>query len=278
MATRSDEPWPHNLRGHITTTILRPPCRRSCVARIAVNRKRSASSRRITVSRPVSAILAVATRRVELRDWSGLARRNYMVPIPEAVSLDDLNEKILRQCVAYGDHKMAGRDRKVSELYEDEKAHLLSLPAEDIQQCAYVRRSRRQVRHSHRRQESIFRAQPLCGVQGEGAPPRGPGGDFHGISEAGHSREDVWQQQMASRSGSLPRTDSAAAHGFQQRQAHSAVAAELAAVPALFFLSVFAALKAKRKGSRTSSRFSCSTGIIRPARSKPRWSRLQRAT
>jgi len=60
----------------------------------------------------------------------GVARRNYMVPIPEAMSLDDLNEKILRQCVAYGDHKIAGRDRKVSELYEDEKAHLLSLPAE----------------------------------------------------------------------------------------------------------------------------------------------------
>ena len=60
----------------------------------------------------------------------GVARRNYMVPIPEARSLDDLNEEILRQCVAYGDHKIAGRDRKVSELYEDEKAHLLSLPAE----------------------------------------------------------------------------------------------------------------------------------------------------
>lgn len=58
----------------------------------------------------------------------GLARRNYMVPIPEAGSIEELNEKILRQCVAYGNHKMAGRDRKVSELYEDEKSHLLTLP------------------------------------------------------------------------------------------------------------------------------------------------------
>ena len=58
----------------------------------------------------------------------GIARRNYMVPIPEAGSLEELNEKILRQCVAYGNHKMAGRDRKVHELYEDEKEHLLVLP------------------------------------------------------------------------------------------------------------------------------------------------------
>jgi len=58
----------------------------------------------------------------------GFARRNYMVPIPEAASLEELNEKVLRQCVAYGNHKMAGRDRAVNELYEAEKAHLLALP------------------------------------------------------------------------------------------------------------------------------------------------------
>ena len=58
----------------------------------------------------------------------GFARRNYMVPIPEAASLEELNEKILRQCVAYGNHKMAGRDRSVCELYEEEKEHLLALP------------------------------------------------------------------------------------------------------------------------------------------------------
>ena len=59
----------------------------------------------------------------------GFARRNYMVPIPEAASLEELNEKVLRQCIAYGNHKMAGRDRTVNELYEDERAHLLALPA-----------------------------------------------------------------------------------------------------------------------------------------------------
>jgi len=58
----------------------------------------------------------------------GLARRNYMVPVPEAESLEELNEKVLRQFLAYGNHKVAGRDRKVNELYEDEKGHLLAIP------------------------------------------------------------------------------------------------------------------------------------------------------
>ena len=58
----------------------------------------------------------------------GFARRNYMVPIPEADNLEELNEKVLRQCVAYGNHKMSGRDRTVNEFYEEEKAKLLPLP------------------------------------------------------------------------------------------------------------------------------------------------------
>ena len=60
----------------------------------------------------------------------GFARRNYMVPVPEAASLDELNETILGRCLAYGNHKMAGRDRTVNGLYEEEKGHLLSLPEE----------------------------------------------------------------------------------------------------------------------------------------------------
>jgi transposase len=62
----------------------------------------------------------------------GMARRNYMVPVPEGESLEELNENILRQCLAYGNHKMSGRDRKVNELYEDEKEHFLALPEESF--------------------------------------------------------------------------------------------------------------------------------------------------
>jgi transposase len=58
----------------------------------------------------------------------GYARRNYMVPVPEADSLEQLNEKLLQACVLYGDHRIAGRQHTVNELYESEKKHLVALP------------------------------------------------------------------------------------------------------------------------------------------------------
>jgi transposase len=58
----------------------------------------------------------------------GYARRNYMVPVPVADSLEDLNRKLLQECLAYGNHRIAGREYTVNELYEEEKGHLLSLP------------------------------------------------------------------------------------------------------------------------------------------------------
>ncbi len=58
----------------------------------------------------------------------GFARRNYMVPMPEAANIDELNEKILQQCLAYGSHTMAGREQSVDTLYEEEKNSLLPQP------------------------------------------------------------------------------------------------------------------------------------------------------
>jgi len=58
----------------------------------------------------------------------GFARRNYMVPVPEAESLEALNEKLLIDCLAYGSHKKAGHSESVAELFEGEKIHLLDQP------------------------------------------------------------------------------------------------------------------------------------------------------
>jgi len=58
----------------------------------------------------------------------GYARRNYLVPIPDVVDFDELNAKLLEQCHAYGSHKIAGRERTVTHLHSQEKAHLLDLP------------------------------------------------------------------------------------------------------------------------------------------------------
>ncbi|UCG04844.1 MAG: IS21 family transposase [Desulfobacterales bacterium] len=58
----------------------------------------------------------------------GYCRRNYMVPIPEAETLEALNEKLLADCLSYGDHRIAGREQTVNELYEAEKQYLIPLP------------------------------------------------------------------------------------------------------------------------------------------------------
>jgi transposase len=58
----------------------------------------------------------------------GYARRNYMVPVPQADTLEQLNERLLASSMAYGDHRIAGREQTVTELYEQEKNHLIALP------------------------------------------------------------------------------------------------------------------------------------------------------
>jgi len=58
----------------------------------------------------------------------GYARRNYMVPVPQAKSLEDLNMMLLQECLAYGDHRISGKENTVNEMYEQEKKHLLNIP------------------------------------------------------------------------------------------------------------------------------------------------------
>lgn len=58
----------------------------------------------------------------------GYARRNYMVPVPRTESLEALNERLLEECMAYGEHRMATREQSVNELYEAERSHLIALP------------------------------------------------------------------------------------------------------------------------------------------------------
>ncbi len=58
----------------------------------------------------------------------GFARRNYMVPVPEFSSLEELNQRLLDECVSYGAHTIDGRSNTVNELFESEKASLLASP------------------------------------------------------------------------------------------------------------------------------------------------------
>jgi hypothetical protein len=58
----------------------------------------------------------------------GFARRNYMVPVPETSTLEELNKMLLEQCIKYGGHTIQGKDKTVSDLYKKEKGYLYALP------------------------------------------------------------------------------------------------------------------------------------------------------
>lgn len=58
----------------------------------------------------------------------GFVRRNFLVPVPEADTLEDLNERLLAQCIAYGTRTIRGREKPVHMLFEEEKAMLMTLP------------------------------------------------------------------------------------------------------------------------------------------------------
>ena len=59
----------------------------------------------------------------------GYARRNFLVPLPRVETLHALNARLLAECAAYGDHRIAGHDKTVKELFEEERPQLLSLPS-----------------------------------------------------------------------------------------------------------------------------------------------------
>jgi transposase len=58
----------------------------------------------------------------------GFVRRNFLVPVPKAATLEELNERMLAQCLAYGQRTISGREKPVHVLFEEEKAVLLPLP------------------------------------------------------------------------------------------------------------------------------------------------------
>jgi len=59
----------------------------------------------------------------------GYVKRNYFVPLPEADSFEALNQKLLAECLAYGDHRLHGREKTVNEFFREEQAGLLPLPS-----------------------------------------------------------------------------------------------------------------------------------------------------
>lgn len=51
-----------------------------------------------------------------------------MVPVPKAPSLEELNQRILAECLSYGTHTINGLSKTVNELFESEKDSLIENP------------------------------------------------------------------------------------------------------------------------------------------------------
>ncbi len=59
----------------------------------------------------------------------GYARRNFFVPVPRVDDIKSLNEQLWQLCLNYrANHKVAGRNQSVSELYAIEKEYLNAIP------------------------------------------------------------------------------------------------------------------------------------------------------
>lgn len=51
----------------------------------------------------------------------GYARRNFLVPLPRGESLEEINDKLLAECIGSGSRKIGGREGTIMQLYEAEK-------------------------------------------------------------------------------------------------------------------------------------------------------------
>jgi len=68
----------------------------------------------------------------------GYARRNYMVPVPEVDSFQELNDLLRRRCLAEAGRRLRGETETIGEMWERERPNLLPLPAHPFPCCRTV--------------------------------------------------------------------------------------------------------------------------------------------
>lgn len=65
----------------------------------------------------------------------GFGRRNYLVPIPQVASFDELNAHLLAACLADDQRKVDGQPTSIGAAWQAECGQLLPLPARDFDCC-----------------------------------------------------------------------------------------------------------------------------------------------
>lgn len=68
----------------------------------------------------------------------GYARRNFMVPLPEANSWAELNAQLLARCEQEKEHRRHGQRQTIGDRWVEERPHLLPLPLTPFESCVYA--------------------------------------------------------------------------------------------------------------------------------------------
>jgi len=68
----------------------------------------------------------------------GYARRNFLVPVPEVNSFQELNDLLRQRCLAEARRRLRGETQTIGELWEQDRAHLLTLPAHPFPCCRTI--------------------------------------------------------------------------------------------------------------------------------------------
>ncbi|NBO55642.1 MAG: IS21 family transposase, partial [Actinobacteria bacterium] len=58
----------------------------------------------------------------------GFSRRNWLVPVPRVERIEELNEKLLKRCIADGERIVDGTKERIAQAFEREQRSLLTLP------------------------------------------------------------------------------------------------------------------------------------------------------
>jgi transposase len=74
----------------------------------------------------------------QVESMVGYGRRNYLVPIREAVTFDDLNKVLLERCVQDDARRVSRQSMTIGQAWEEEKPYLLPLPAFEYECCDTV--------------------------------------------------------------------------------------------------------------------------------------------
>src|SRR6266567_671588 len=74
----------------------------------------------------------------QVESMVGYGRRNYLTPIREAASFDDLNTMLLERCLQDDTRRVSRQSQTIGQAWEEEKPSLLPLPAFEYECCDTV--------------------------------------------------------------------------------------------------------------------------------------------